>query len=124
MLTITDQAAQRIHEAAREGNMETLPLRIAAKRSSDGSIEYGLGFDENIRQEDVQFTTQGINLVIAPHSAELLRDATLDFAEVEPGEHHFIFLNPNDPHYVPPKKRDGESASSDTGSSDGQPEQS
>jgi iron-sulfur cluster assembly protein len=26
----------------------------------------------------------------------------MDFAEIEPGRHHFIFLNPKDPSYKPP----------------------
>ena len=34
----------------------------------------------------------------------MLRGATLDFVELEPGDFQFIFLNPNDPNYVPPVK--------------------
>jgi iron-sulfur cluster assembly protein len=32
----------------------------------------------------------------------LLDQATLDFVEMEPGQFHFIFLNPKDSGYRPP----------------------
>ncbi len=28
--------------------------------------------------------------------------ATLDYVELQPGQHHFIFMNPNDPDHAPP----------------------
>ena len=32
----------------------------------------------------------------------LLEGTTLDYVELEPGEHQFIFMNPNDANYTPP----------------------
>jgi len=32
----------------------------------------------------------------------LLDQATMDYVEIEPGQFHFIFLNPKDPNYRPP----------------------
>jgi iron-sulfur cluster assembly protein len=37
-------------------------------------------------------------------SAELLKNTVLDFVEIEPGKQQFIFMNPNDPGYVPPQE--------------------
>ena len=37
-------------------------------------------------------------------SAELLDNTVLDFVELEPGKHQFIFMNPNDPGYTPPQE--------------------
>jgi iron-sulfur cluster assembly protein len=42
--------------------------------------------------------------MVPPDSVELLKGATLDFVELEPGQFNFIFMNPNDPEYVPPKE--------------------
>ncbi len=102
MITISSRAADQIRFSARQSNCESLPLRIAAKVAVDESIEYGLGFDEE-KEGDLKYTIQGINIVIAPASAEFLHGAHLDFVELEPGNSNFIFQNPNDPNYKPPK---------------------
>lgn len=80
-----------------------MPLRVAATRQSDGRLDYGLGFDYP-GGDDLEVTTEGVRVVIAPAHAELLKGATLDYVELEPGQHHFIFLNPNDPNYSPPSE--------------------
>ena len=54
------------------------------------------------QEDDIRFQSEGIDLVLAPEDVPLLDQAIMDFAEVEPGKPHFIFLNPKDPTYVPP----------------------
>ncbi|RMD70584.1 MAG: iron-sulfur cluster assembly accessory protein [Gammaproteobacteria bacterium] len=89
--------------ASQQGGMEGLALRIEARRRPDGSIEYAMGFDE-VRETDLRLSPEGIDVVLSPPSKDLVEEMVLDFVELEPGEHQFIFMNPNDPHYVPPKK--------------------
>lgn len=103
MITLTPAAANQILKSAKEGNMTELPLRIAAKRESDGNITYGMGFADQHDQNDLSFNSEGVTLVIAPVSLELVKGMTIDFVELEPGNPTFIFLNPNDPNYVPPE---------------------
>lgn len=102
MITISPRAAEQIRFSAKQSNAEDMPLRIAAKVAVDESIEYGLGFDEE-KEDDLKFNIEGINIVVAPASAEFLHGAHLDFVELEPGHSNFIFQNPNDPNYKPPK---------------------
>ncbi len=102
MLTITEHAAKQIRAAAKQGHMDGMALRIAAKRKPDGSIEYAMGFDD-IDRQDTKISTHGVDVVVAGTSTELLRDAVLDYVELESGDFQFIFMNPNDAHYVPPK---------------------
>ena len=47
-----------------------------------------------------------VEVVVGPASTELLTEAVLDYVELEPGDFQFIFMNPSDPHYVPPKGDD------------------
>ncbi len=101
MLTITGQAIAQIRTAAEQGGADGMALRIAARRGHDGSIEYAMGFDE-AQPGDARIALTGLEVLIAQASAELLQNVVLDYVEIEPGEHRFIFLNPNDPHYVPP----------------------
>ena len=102
-ISITPQAAARILKSAAESAAgEEVWLRIAARANENGVLEYGMGFD--VRGEgDLLSVSEGINVLIAPGSAELLVGATLDYVELNPGEHRFIFINPNDPSHKPPK---------------------
>ena len=103
MITITPAAAKQIREAAKQARMEGMALRIAADRQSDGSIHYGMGFDDLNRDDDTRYTSEGIELVIAPTSRALLDGTVVDFVELEDGQYEFIFMNPNDANYTPPE---------------------
>lgn len=102
MITVTPAAAAQIKLSAEQGKSEGMPLRIAATRNSDESIHYGMGFDEN-KEGDVSVTCEDIEIVMAESSADLLKNTTIDFVELEPEKFQFIFLNPNDPNYKPPQ---------------------
>ena len=104
MITITPAAAEQIRASADQDGMQGLAMRIAAKRNPDGSIHYGMGFDDNEHEGDVHVTSEGIDVVIAETSKILLDGMTVDYVEIEPGSFQFIFLNPNDVHYVPPEQ--------------------
>ena len=103
MISITAAAAEQIRTSARQGQMEGLAMRIAAKRNPDGSIHYGMGFDDAQHEGDIQITAEGIDVVIAEPSQALLKGTTLDYVELEPGVFQFIFMNPNDANYTPPE---------------------
>ena len=101
IVSFSPAAMTQIKKSAREGEHGNLALRIAAKMTSDETIDYGLGFDE-IKQGDTQFEYDHVKIVIDETSTELLHGAHVDFVELEPGQQHFIFMNPNDPSYKPP----------------------
>ena len=103
MITITPAAAEQIRASAEQSGMQGLAMRIAAKRNPDGSIHYGMGFDDTEHDGDVHVITEGIDVVIAETSKILLDGMTLDYVEIEPERFQFIFMNPNDVHYVPPE---------------------
>lgn len=93
-ITVTPQAAAQINSALPEdAEANALVLRIAARRMPDGEIDYSMGFDEQ-REFDLEIAIQGVNILIGPHSRELLEGVTLDYVELEPGQFHFIFIPP------------------------------
>jgi iron-sulfur cluster assembly protein len=94
MFKMTPAAAEQIRVAA-EMQDDNPCLRVAAKIDDDGQMSYGMGFDEE-RENDLILDCEGVQLLISPHSQELLDEATLDFVELRPGEFQFIFINPND----------------------------
>lgn len=102
MITITPAAAEKIQASAAEGDMQGLAMRVAAKRNPDGTIHYGMGFDDNALDGDIHINAGGVDVVIGESSHLLLEGTTMDFVEIEPGTWQFIFMNPNDANYSPP----------------------
>lgn len=101
---VTPRAATQILNVAQTSQVIPIVLRIAAVRQADASIQYQMGFDE-IKANDVHLTFEQVEVVFEPIYKELLNGAMLDFVELEPGDFRFIFLNPNDPHYIPPDQK-------------------
>ena len=102
MISLSATALEQIKLSATEGDMASLPLRIAIKEQDDGSFHYAMGFDEQRLPGDSFFNFDGVDLVIAVASKTLADGLTIDFVELEAGKMEFIFLNPNDPDYVAP----------------------
>jgi iron-sulfur cluster assembly protein len=101
MITITPNVAEQILSQPDQDKTESLFLRIAVKQDDSGAFEYGIGFDE-ATDSDIKFESEGISLIISSQNQELLQGMTIDYVEIEPEKYHFIFLNPNDPNYIPP----------------------
>ena len=92
MFTLTSAAARQIQQAASASETQDMALRIAAKVDADGSMQYGMGFDDP-KDEDMKLDLEGVAVVIADEYQGLLDDIVLDYVELEPGEFNFIFVN-------------------------------
>ena len=101
MITLTEKAIEQIKSAAEQSEAAGLALRLAAKKKADGSMEYGMGFDE-AKDDDLLFRFQEVEVVFGGEYGPLLNGTTIDYVELEPGKWHFIFMNPNDANYQPP----------------------
>lgn len=99
MITVSSEAAKQIKYSATQSKMEGMPLRLAAKKAEDGSIQYLMGFDDQQKDEDLSFKSEGISIIVSPDSFVLLKNTELDFVVLDDGEKNFIFKNPNDPNY-------------------------
>jgi iron-sulfur cluster assembly protein len=95
MITITQAAAEQIRKSAADSGVETPILRVAAQLAADGTLQFGMGFDQS-RPGDTTAEVDGVYLVVAPPSRELLEGVVLDFVEVEPGEPRFVFAKPGE----------------------------
>ncbi|HMM55528.1 MAG TPA: iron-sulfur cluster assembly accessory protein [Candidatus Desulfobacillus sp.] len=96
MFALTPAAAARVIDSARQSDAAGMPLRIAAKVEEDGRLAFGIGFDEP-REQDLSYECEGVTLLIAPPSRELLEDMLLDFAEIAPGDWQFVFMRTSPP---------------------------
>ena len=103
MFKITESAAQQVVQAAKQSGTDGMALRLAARQKPDGSIEYVMGFDE-ASDEDIRFKSEGGRIVIEPEYVPLPDQDVKDFVELDEGDRQFVFLNPKDPHFVPPQE--------------------
>ena len=106
LVYISVRAARRIL-AQLPADAGATALRIAAQRLEGGAFHYAMGFDAERREGDRRETASQVPVVVDAQSAPLVRGMTVDFVEIEPGREQFIFLNPNDPAYVPPEEAAG-----------------
>jgi iron-sulfur cluster assembly protein len=106
MITLTPAAIEQVKLSAEQSNAAGLALRLAARKNPDGSMEYGMGFDES-KDDDLLFRFGDVEVVFSGEYGPLLNGATIDYVELEPGNFHFIFMNPNDANYQPPGESGG-----------------
>lgn len=97
MITISKNAASQIEYSAAESGISNAVMRVAIRQLDDGSFHYALGFDDAFSHQDIQFKSEGVDLVVSPESLDLGRELTIDFVELDSGEKNFIFINPVDP---------------------------
>ncbi len=93
MIKITDAAAAQIRAANNNPDVFGMILRVAAYQEDDGSVNYGMGFD-NEREADEHLVINGVAILIAASSTPYLQGVTLDFVEMSPGDMRFIFIPP------------------------------
>ena len=94
--TVTPSAAQEILVAAARSDAAGMALRVAARQVADGSLEYGMGFDEP-RDDDEPVEFGGLTVLLGSPSRPLLADTVLDYVEVAPGRSDFVFVPPPEP---------------------------
>lgn len=103
MFKVTKVAGTEIKRSMQQHDFDDMPLRVAAQRTADGSIEYQMGFDE-AGPGDTMIASGGVDVVIAKDHQAILNGTELDYVELDEGGMHFIFKNPNDPSFVPPQE--------------------
>jgi iron-sulfur cluster assembly protein len=91
MISLTKEAAAQVHASAQESGADNMALRIAARVNQAGMLEFGMGFDDE-RSNDTLVDSWGVTLLVNAESAPMLDDVTIDFSEVAPGEHRFVFM--------------------------------
>lgn len=107
MITVSPNAASQIELSAQQSGIPNAVMRVAIRKLDDGSFHYALGFDDAIAAQDIQFKSEGIDLVTSPESLDLGQELIIDFVELDSGEKNFIFINPSDPNCSIPSDQVG-----------------
>lgn len=91
MFNISSDAAAELRAAALRSGADGMALRVAARPLADGSIEYGMGFDDE-RENDESTELDGLTVLLGAKSRPYLAGTLLDYVEVEPGRFDFVFV--------------------------------
>lgn len=96
MLTLTDNAKEKVLEFRKMEENEDLALRLVARKRGARKFDYELNFEQpgDDRPGDVKIDCGEIELRIDPASAKNVEGATMDF-EQRGFESGFRFDNPN-----------------------------
>jgi iron-sulfur cluster assembly protein len=94
MITITEAANGRIKEMMAGQDGENLFLRLGIKGGGCSGLSYGMGFDQEMNEDDDSFETDGLKVVVDKDSAPLLEGVVIDFKQNLMGG-GFTIDNPN-----------------------------
>lgn len=95
MITITEQAAHKVKEMlADEENQEALYLRVGVTHGGCSGLSYGMGFDTDKTESDLELDQQGLRVLIDKESQPLLSGTIIDYKESMMGG-GFSITNPN-----------------------------
>jgi iron-sulfur cluster assembly accessory protein len=90
---VSERAAKKIQEFAKEEGKEGFALRITAKDNDDMEPAYGMDFEKEAKEDDETFEFHGVKIFANPESAKNLMGADIDFLETQMGS-GFKITNP------------------------------
>lgn len=94
-VTITEAAVRQIQEIIKEeGPGFDSALRIFVQGGGCSGFQYGFSFDEEVNEDDWQFSQDGVKVVVDSMSMQYLEGATIDFKKQLSGA-NFVISNPN-----------------------------
>ncbi len=94
MISLTNQAAEKVREIAVAEALEGQGLRLRVLGGGCAGFQYDLYFEDSPTEMDERFESHGIPLYVDPLSYQYLDGTEIDFIET-PTASGFKFLNPN-----------------------------
>ncbi|HEX9371542.1 MAG TPA: iron-sulfur cluster assembly accessory protein [Roseiflexaceae bacterium] len=95
VLSISEVAAQRLQSMMREKELEGYGLRVFVSGGGCSGLQYGMTFDDELREGDAEWQSHGLRLIVDPISANYLRGASIDFQQDNMLAGAFKIDNPN-----------------------------
>ena len=94
MITITERAADKVMEIAKEEDLLGQGLRLRVLGGGCAGFQYDLYFEDKPTEMDEEFVDRGIKLYVDPLSFQYLDGTEIDYVESLHGA-GFKFGNPN-----------------------------
>ncbi|MGM7634104.1 iron-sulfur cluster insertion protein ErpA [Bacillus sp. Hm123] len=94
VVTVTEAAAFQIKDMMKQNEEEGANLRVTVHGGGCSGLSYGMGFDHEIKEDDVELDQHGIHVVVDKESAPVLNGTVIDYKESLMGG-GFTIENPN-----------------------------
>lgn len=94
MLSVSETAASRLLAMMQEKQLENYALRVFVAGGGCSGLQYGMTFDDEVREGDNEFYTGGLRVLVDPISASYLVGASIDYVDSLMGG-GFKIDNPN-----------------------------
>jgi iron-sulfur cluster assembly protein len=79
MITLSQAATDAVKNILAERNLEGYALRVYVAGGGCCGVNFGMALDNNIRDVDTTFETNGVKVVVDEVSIDYLRGAKIDF---------------------------------------------
>ncbi|MEC8999548.1 MAG: iron-sulfur cluster insertion protein ErpA [Actinomycetota bacterium] len=94
MITLTDEATNKVGQLIAAEDEDDLALRVAVRPGGCSGFSYEMYFDTDRSDDDLEEAFGDVRVVVDPSSAQLLEGATLDYKDGL-NEAGFSIDNPN-----------------------------
>ena len=94
ILTITDNAAEKVKALMAQEGEEDLALRIGVRPGGCSGFQYNIYFDDEIEEDDEVFETKGVKVLIDAMSVPYIMGSEFDYVDGLMGA-GFTVNNPN-----------------------------
>ncbi|MFD0590735.1 iron-sulfur cluster insertion protein ErpA [Paenibacillus sp. GCM10027627] len=94
MITVSEQASEKIKEMLEQEASPDLFLRVGVKEGGCSGFSYGMGFDDERNDGDQVIDAQGLQVVVDADSIKYLYGLVIDYKESAMGG-GFTIENPN-----------------------------
>ena len=93
MIEVTEKAASELKTLLEQEEKPELALRIFVAGVACSGVQYGLAFDDEVKEDDVTMESNGIKLVMNKDIEISFSEGSIDFVEDENGK-GFLIRNP------------------------------
>ena len=95
LFTLTPAASEAVKNILTERKLEGYALRVYVAGGGCCGVNFGMALDNNFRDVDTTFETEGVKVVVDEVSIDYLRDATVDFVNDSMRGAGFAVNSPN-----------------------------
>ncbi|TQR10812.1 HesB/IscA family protein [Psychrobacillus lasiicapitis] len=94
VVIISEAAAYRVKEMMTHNGEEGSMLRVSVNGGGCSGLSYGMGFEHEKKEDDIELIQHGIDIVVSKEDAPILNGTTIDYKESLMGG-GFTIDNPN-----------------------------
>ena len=78
---LTKAAASRVKDLIEERNLVGYALRVYVSGGGCSGYQYGMGLDDNAREDDLRFVFNDIEVIVDPQTMDYMQGATIDYVD-------------------------------------------